>query len=278
MFLTPTATETAVTNHHYMVNHRKTHYTWADRDEWAGFIQAVNNFSKSAHTGYEPGSFALLLETLHPIWVTKINHNLVHDFSVWLPHDYLRSTHTPNELYTTINNFFTHIYGKDEATVNKWVERIEEGLKITSGWFTVIITPSFYETDFPVNWLTPFVNNNRYYLPYVIRAFNKGYTPTLVKQTNSIILSNFTVAETEAFLEQYGSKLMKQLSGLQKTGTEKLTYEVLKNLADAGYTTLAEVKTYARVFGINIREAEYYNRLVRAKTLYPVLADYTPVV
>lgn len=252
--------------------------TSVEHDKRRDFARVLKNFHDSTHTKFIPGSFSALIDELHPIWVNEINHNVVHDFGLWFPEDILLNYGVNLDLFRKLNGFFNRIYGQDNVTVSAWIERIDEGIVKKPSWATIFMYDSFYTSTFPVDWLDYFAAQERFYLPGVIAAFNKGFHPDVVKVVSSGVLSHFTPETVDAFLTVFNARILKQLVSLETHGRQSLTSEVLFSLARAGFTTAREVKDYARKFGVGFTDQNFYDRVIAAKNLYPVLEDFVPVV
>ncbi len=283
MNLSPVATDYAVELHNKMVRGNSRSFsasrlTSAELDKRRDFARILKEFNDSTHATFVSGSFSTLINELAPIWENEIDHNVVHDFRFWFPEDMLRNYGVNPDLFRNLNGVFAKIYGQDEVTVSAWIDRIDAGIVTKPSWATIFMYDSFYTATFPVSWLDYFATRERFYLPGVISAFNKGFRPDVVKVVSPAVLLYFSPETVDEFLAVFNARVLKQLVSLETHGRQALTPEVLFNLARAGFTTAREVKDYARKFGVGFTEQNFYDRVIAAKNLYPVLEDFVPVV
>lgn len=242
------------------------------------FVVAFKAFDEAVLAGV-PGSFRVLFDELYPVWVDEVNHEVVHDFRVWFPADINRNFAVSNDTVNRVNEFFADAWGEDSEVVDARIDRIDSGLvKIQSVWAGVLLYKSFYDSTFDVNWLNWFIPRERFYLPQVISAFNKGFVPDVVKVVSAAVLVKFTPEVVNEFLTVYDARVLKQLVSLDTHGRQALTAELLWDLAEVGFSKAVEVRDYARRFGVGFTDNDFYDRVIAAKSLYPVLADYVSVV
>lgn len=288
MNLTPVATDYAVELDKRVQNNMSrnvsAHYLfpaeeYEKRKEVARRIASLSRSTGSRD--YLVGDFTELFYHLLPIWQNEVAHDRTHRLTSWMSADMATQFHhqVNKDLYRTIDQFFNDLYGKDGRDVPAMLERIEAGLDFNEIYSnTMFISYKFATHTFPVEWLEFFFTRQRYYIPAVINAFIKGFTPEQVKASSSEMLVFFTPEEVTALLRSFPARQVKQLTSLGSRGQHRLEAKDVADMANAGYQTAKEVKDYARQFGVPFTDATFYTRVVRAKTLYPRLEDYVPVV
>lgn len=284
MNFTPQSTDYAIAFHEKIENalHSRSiianSYTSVELDTRRDFVKTVKALTDSFQNGYAPGSFTKFFFSMLPTWEAEVDHNNVHDFSVWISTEFGNNWGLSQDFMRAFNGFLNASYGSTLETIQNRLHRIEYGLTIKPSWATIFFNSSFYDSTFPLKWLNHFAARETFYLPHIISAFNKGYTPDVVRVTNQTVWSNLTPAETNMFLKTYSPRVLKQLMSLQTHGRQELTFELLMELAEVGFITAKEVRDYARKFGIGFTEHNFYNRIITAKEKFPVLDTYVPVI
>lgn len=283
MNLTPESTEYAVALHTKLREAiaRRAHVMFSltseETEKRKDFIQKIKTITDSSD-GYQKGSFRKFIYDVIPVWQEEVDHNEVHDFSVWLPEEVIRHFSVSQDFVRAVNGLLANSYGSTEEVLEARIDRIEYGLSIKPNWFTTFISKSFYDADFPVEWLDYFAAREKFYMPAVVIAFNKGFRPEVLKVINGGIQLHFTPEEVDIFLNVYNPRLLKQLASLETHGRQKLTLDLLMKLAEVGYISAKEVKDYARKFGVGFTDADFYDRVITAKERFPILETYVPVV
>lgn len=233
----------------------------------------------------EPDVVSRLLLKVVPVWAEQCVHGEGEEQGLrgW-GKDYIYDAFlvqsAGRDFFNWFNDVLKQMYGTPADVVWRWVERMDAGFRLY-GYHLYFLTPNWYTGTYPVEWFGE-VNHLRRteaYDSHVIAALNKGFTPEMMSRTDPFTWSKLSVSFIKEYLtDNQDVRVLNQLVKLGDRGNTRMDDEVMVSLLDAGFRTSKEVKDYARKFGIGFTASNFYSRVTAAKTLYPALEDYIPVV
>lgn len=219
--------------------------------------------------------FSYLVENTYELWFNKLNHNLNHNFEQWIykGHNGVGEEipdYNERVLFIVMNKFYDAAYGINSEEVKRWVERID--IFFTLSTFAWGVRSELFKANFDVELLRRFAKRETS-LTNIMIVLEKGYTTDVVRLVNLDVLLDYTPEFVNRMLTKADPKTLSQLHMLNSRN-RIVTEEVLENLVDAGFESDREVKKYARQFAVTSTARNYFERVIKAKKLYPVLTDY----
>lgn len=243
------------------------------RSEFARHIDAAD-----AAIAGTPGVFTQLLKDTLPYWQKYVDHSKSDGFSKWFMEKLFgRWNYKTSQLFHNLARFYELNYQVADEIVWAKAARVDQYLQM--GGPSYFVVESLYDGNFAVEDVRWFLDHqSRHYIPSAYRALSKGFTPQLMRKVGSKVYIRYSPAFANRMVQKARPALLGSLAALETPGRQVLTEEHLEALIDAGFTSQKEVRDYARTFGISWVDQNFYTRVANAKTLYPVLADYVPVV
>ena len=264
----------------------------------AEFVNNLDKIANEAGAGFDSGDilfFQRFMEKVIPIWRDKVVHD---DFSGYTGQPYLinqldfannlapvsYSTNAKHMLgwvfISLANPMLTDAYEQDisEETFDLWVTKV-------TNWIFYFSSPHYvrsivWSADYDLDVLRKFKADRWVYTRMEVLEFilNKNHAPEQV-YAFGVEVAKVCSPEGLTYLSSVSSpKVVKSLVGLKLSNREPFTEDILKRLVEVGFESSAEVKNYARKFGVGWNDNDFFTRLINAKTLYPDLNAYTPAV
>lgn len=262
------------------------------------YTHNLNKIAKEAGEEYEAGDilfFQNFMKKATSVWRDKVIHD---DFPGYSGHPRIINNlnFADNMSFISYHNYGKHHLGwtflniaesmlKDayendisEETFDLWVTKV-------TNWIFYFSSPHYvsnlvWSSDYDINVMRKFkadrwVSARMNVLDLIL---NKNHTPEHV-YSFGIWAAKICSPEGLTYLSSVSSpKVVKNLVGLDLSNREALTEDILKQLVAAGFESSAEVKDYARRFGVGWNDSDFFTRLINAKTLYPTLDSYVPAV
>lgn len=262
----------------------------------ADYMKFLIDAADNAGDEYNDGDIMFLqnfVEKILPVWKDKV----VHDDSSGIPEHLINNLNFPDNTFgvsysnrtknynssgiiNAVNKMLVDAYEKDvtEEVFNSWVSKV-------TNWMLYFNTTSYIEKvvwsgDYDPVTFSKFKSDKWAYdrVKAVSLVLDKGYTPAQIF-SYGVDVAKFSSPETLTYFSTVSSpKVVKSLVGLNLSNREPFTEEILKKLVEVGFESSAEVKNYARKFGVGWNDNDFFTRLINAKTLYPDLNAYTPAV
>lgn len=262
------------------------------------FINNLNEIANEAGEGFDSGNilfFQNFMNKIVPIWRDKVVHD---DFSGYSGQSHLinnldfannlapvsystKAKHIFGWVFISLaNSLLRDAYENDisEETFDLWVTKV-------TNWIFYFSSPHYvrkivWSADYDLNVLRKFKADRWVYtrMDVLDLILNKNHTPEHV-YAFGVDSAKICSPEGLTYLSSISTpKVVKSLISLDLNNREALTEEILKQLVDVGFESAAEVKNYARKFGVGWNDNDFFTRLINAKTLYPVLDAYTPAI
>jgi hypothetical protein len=245
-----------------------------EQDKRHQLLNEFKNTNKLISEGHE--ATVRLYRAVYPVWVAEVDHDSSQELRRWFGNSFTDSfvrNSNPRDFLNSFSSFLFDTRNEDTTHIEAYLHRIDTAISKYK-FSTFFFARNFYASSFPVEWLAPFVSNQRYYLGSVIKAFNDGYTPELVKKTHYSVWLACSPSFTEAFIKTHKPTFLKSFVQLGNRGDTEMTDDIVSGLTNAGFADGREVKDYARKFAINFTDDRFYERVIAAKRKYPTLEDY----
>ena len=259
-------------------SHRDRELTSQERDKRTGLAQFLRNYTVKIEEG-AVAPWRELYQEMLPLWREEVHHESNSSLSHWggSTLDDAFYARGGRDLFRSFDEFMRATRNADPEDVDRWITRIDSAIERYKS-HTFFTYESFYKSTFPLEDLDFFIEKERYYPSAVIAAFNAGYTPELIRKTHHTVWGICSPEFVAEFIKSNKPAVLNSLTQLGSRGSTRLTEEIVADLVEAGYQTQAEVKDYARAFGIGWTEDAFFSRTAAAKRKYPQLAEYTPEV
>lgn len=183
-------------------------------------------------------------------------------------------------IISAVNDMLRDAYDGDisEDVFNSWISKTTNWMMYFSSTFYV--RHLVWAGEYDISMFSKFKADRWVYTRMEVLDFisNKGYSP---EQVHAYGVDSAKICSPAGltYLSSISSpKVVKSLIGLDLNNREALTEDILKQLVEAGFASAAEVKNYARRFGVGWNDNDFFTRLINAKTLYPTLDSYVPAV
>lgn len=207
----------------------------------------------------DPTNFRALVDLAYPVWRDEIIHDIPHitdhkPFLEWSGVENWAGGRSHNALQF-LDRFFIATRGQTESTVNTWIERMEELIRLIK--YPGDIHAMYFTGDFSMRDFTTLYKANKY-MPYMVKGLEAGFTvPELKKlNINFFILSNYTPENLHSIINNYSYKTINSLVKLFEHRINIPPFDDFVAALNAGFTSDKEFLIFVR----NIRiDPKYVN-------------------